>query len=277
MDNIENKGQNNSQTSKTYKGLSLKPSHEAVFLGVSKKVEKISTAIYMVTDLIDQDDPIKKRLRQISVDLIGQTREMSYAFSGDIYFMIAGVINKAWEMVSLLEVASSVGFVSDMNHKILKGVLIELVGGLRDRQKRGSFNVLEDFKIGESFSDQIELSKKFFETNINDNQDQSFDKGQNIKDKKTSVKVATFPKENISLPKTNISENKVIKQGVSNSERKDQILNIIKEKGDVSVNDIVTSFPGLSSKTIQRELTSLVEENVLKRVGEKRWSRYSIQ
>ncbi len=267
--------------------LGQKLSHEAVFMNMSKKAEKISTALYMVTDLISANDPIRNRIRECGVDLIAQTRSMSHSFSGDIYFVIARTINKSWEVISLVEVASSVGFISDMNARILKSVLIELISSLRDKQKRESFNQIEDLKIGESLADQISLSKSLFEV-----KEESIYKGQKSPEKMSLIKdkeMSFINPKQIKKPEPEIKEKDVaqippfsykeflpsINKPKSN-ERRPKIIEIIREKGEVSVNDITTSFPDISAKTIQRELTALVEENVLKRVGEKRWSKYSL-
>jgi len=290
--------ENNSTQKDIIKSNGQKLSHEAVFMNMSKKAEKISTALYMVTDLIDSSDPIRQRIRECSIDLIAETRSMSYAFSGDIYFTVARTINKSWEIVSLVEVASSVGFISDMNARILRSVLVELISSLRDKQKRESFTQIEDLKIGESLADQISLSKSLFEV-----KEEVSHKGQNTPEKKPAIKektlsfkkpverreestVPSFSKEEsgeassapASTPAPSYSHRK-FNEYVNKpkpSERKDKIIQIVKEKGEVNVNDVVTSFPDVSSKTIQRELTSMVEENVLKRVGEKRWSKYSL-
>ncbi|MEZ4211187.1 MAG: DeoR family transcriptional regulator [Candidatus Paceibacterota bacterium] len=264
------------------KNIGQKPSHEAVFMGVSKKAEKIGAAIYMVTDLIEFSDPIRHRIRQRSIDLISETRSMSYSFSGDVHFVIARCIGTAWEIVSLIEVASSVGFISDMNSKILKGVLVELIASLRDKQRREGFSQIEDLKIGESLSDQISLSKTLFDVS-----EDVFEKTKSVSapifsDKKTEVfspKISPSEKVlNDKEPEKNKTENNPKKESAVKSkpsDRRPKILEIIKEKGEVNVHDITASFPDVSSKTIQRELNSLVEENVLKRVGEKRWSKYS--
>ena len=249
----------------------FKPSHEAVFMTMSKKAEKISTALYMVTDLIKENDPIRIKIRESSINLISETRNMSYAFSGDIYFIIARTVNKAWEIVSLIEVASSVGFISDMNSRVLKNVLIEFISFLRDKQRRESFNSLDDLKMGESLSDQIILSKKLFDIE----QDVSY-KGQTIKDNKMSVKIEKAP--SLKKPEfTTDSPKEPSMPAPKKSERRDQILSLIQQQTEVSVTDISTHFPGLSNKTIQRELISMVEEGVLKKEGDKRWSKYSMK
>jgi DeoR/GlpR family transcriptional regulator of sugar metabolism len=64
--------------------------------------------------------------------------------------------------------------------------------------------------------------------------------------------------------------------GTSNSNnRQELIYRIIKQSGPLSIKDIAQNVPGVSSKTVQRELVSLVQSGRLKREGDRRWSRYS--
>jgi hypothetical protein len=45
----------------------------------------------------------------------------------------------------------------------------------------------------------------------------------------------------------------------------------------VSIKDIAVNVLGCSEKTIQRELNALVDDNIIKRIGEKRWSKYILR
>jgi hypothetical protein len=63
---------------------------------------------------------------------------------------------------------------------------------------------------------------------------------------------------------------------VLNSNRKDAILKLIKDKGEVSIKDISQNFYDCSEKTIQRDINALVEEGRVRKQGDRRWSRYSI-
>jgi len=45
----------------------------------------------------------------------------------------------------------------------------------------------------------------------------------------------------------------------------------------VSIKEIAAVLPDLSSKTIQRELLSMVDDGLLIKKGERRWSRYSLK
>ena len=78
-----------------------------------------------------------------------------------------------------------------------------------------------------------------------------------------------------------IKENKLVAVSKTNSlgikiARRNDVLNIVKVKGQVSIKDIVLMLKDVSEKTIQRELFSLVSEGVLKKEGEKRWSVYKL-
>jgi predicted HTH transcriptional regulator len=63
---------------------------------------------------------------------------------------------------------------------------------------------------------------------------------------------------------------------VAKESRRARILKLVKDNREVTIKDIATHFADLSEKTIQRELVSLVEGGVLKKFGERRWSRYAL-
>jgi hypothetical protein len=56
--------------------------------------------------------------------------------------------------------------------------------------------------------------------------------------------------------------------------RRDKILALYKNMSRISIKDAVSKIDGVSEKTVQRELLSLVSEGVLKKEGERRWSTY---
>ena len=64
--------------------------------------------------------------------------------------------------------------------------------------------------------------------------------------------------------------------GVGLNERQTRIMDQMKESRQAKISDFYTSFHGVSSKTIQRDLQSLVDKQMLKKEGEKRWTIYSL-
>lgn len=60
------------------------------------------------------------------------------------------------------------------------------------------------------------------------------------------------------------------------SDRRERIKTILEAKKEATIKDISEIISDCSEKTIQRELNVMIEENVVKRQGERRWSKYSI-
>ena len=53
-------------------------------------------------------------------------------------------------------------------------------------------------------------------------------------------------------------------------------MSLIKDKGRVSIKDITLVVRGVSEKTIQRELQGLIDAGRVAKLGERRWSTYSL-
>ena len=58
--------------------------------------------------------------------------------------------------------------------------------------------------------------------------------------------------------------------------RKEAILSIIRAKGHVYIKDISIAIRDVSEKTIQRELADFVSKGVLVRIGNRRWTSYTL-
>lgn len=60
------------------------------------------------------------------------------------------------------------------------------------------------------------------------------------------------------------------------STRRDQIITIIMDKKTVSIKDLSIEIKDCSEKTIQRELNTMIQNGVIRREGQRRWSTYSL-
>lgn len=60
------------------------------------------------------------------------------------------------------------------------------------------------------------------------------------------------------------------------TDRRERIKTILEAKGEATIKDISEIITDCSEKTIQRELNSMIEDNIVKRQGERRWSKYSM-
>ncbi len=59
-------------------------------------------------------------------------------------------------------------------------------------------------------------------------------------------------------------------------DRREAVLSVIRSKKTASIKDISTLIRGVSEKTIQRELSSLIGAGMVLKQGERRWSTYSL-
>ena len=226
------------------------------------KAKKLATALYMVTDKMADSDPIRTRARTIATEIFSNLSNIGHrGFFGLIADEISGKIS---EMISLLEIASAVGTVSGMNVVVLTEEYRKLVSHM-------SGFLLESVKKETSVSEEEILAVK---DNV-------------IRDKNYTFKISPLtPTPQFKVLSKNVSEMAKIRQKLTLSrpkveredkvERKNKVLSYFSKGREIGIKDVYVNFPGVSEKTIQREINRLVLEGVLRRVGEKRWSRYTL-
>ncbi len=65
-------------------------------------------------------------------------------------------------------------------------------------------------------------------------------------------------------------------QSSAQDDRRERIKTILEAKGEATIKDISSIITDVSEKTIQRELNAMIDESIVKRQGERRWSKYSV-
>ena len=252
-------GNKNLKDTTTNKGISLLDTSFAVSY---TKTHKLIAALYMVTDIIDKDEPIRNKLRILGTEVIS-----------DMHSSPADVGNKIAEIVSFLNIASTMSFISEMNCNVLKNEFFELKRSVHEFANAKP-KWLEEFfpnPVLDSNGHAEQSKGHIFSNSI------GVQKGSTLL-KALSDRTKLFsPSISFSNTKNNFLKLK--------KDRRDNIINIIKNNGgSASIKDIRTKINnktngGLSysEKTLQRELLSLTKDNVLNKTGEKRWSKYFIK
>jgi len=114
---------------------------EQIFLGdsyglfVFKKVEKISTAIYILTGLMSDIEPMKTRLRDLADELIQSSLSMSERVWGEDYLQ-KNILDSLTEISILFNIAELTKMVSKMNHNILSTELQKMIDFLITSNKK---------------------------------------------------------------------------------------------------------------------------------------------
>jgi len=234
---------------------------------VSLKGQKLTQAVYLVTSLFPDSEPLKWRLRDVSLDILsdismlqpanylGQDLSAGHQISPIFKTsVLESATDKISQLLSWLEVSLAGNFASDLNLALLRQeynnfneILHERIKttGLLKLVSTGEESLLPLISIGQKPS----VSRPF------------------VSDKQKIVESSSQPYQKIShLPHKN--------RDLAKDSRRSLIINFLKGKDWTSIKDIADTIDGCSAKTIQRELADLVQQGVLKKKGDRRWSRY---
>ena len=233
---------------------------EEYLMYVFKKTEKITSALYLVSGLLKDEEPLKWEIRDKGIDLLSSSFMASSAVPGDKNSVIQSLFTAALETLSLLNVARISHLISDMNHNILVREIDQVVVLLRDRLSANAESagyVLSEgfFKTPDLFSSGFKNPQSISKTNVGDIH------GQSVAYKSGHAKV---------------SQGHVDVQ-VKKTSRQEAIVTILKGQSNLTIKDFSKVIKDCSEKTIQRELLELVDKGVIKKEGERRWSRYSLK
>jgi hypothetical protein len=234
----------------------------------NKKTEKLITAIYLITGFFDDKEPMKWRLRELGSKLLSHS-EKGQTVS---------------ETLSLLRVAKNAGLISDMNFDIISREFNRLIPAAPTLETVFLKDPEEVVPVASSKTaePQRELAAE-----------------HKVPLYGSSVEVpvvATRPAELLppigTVTPTAVSDTvkdttptqresaKPLKEfgvvAVKKNSRQSTIIGLLKRKKEIMIKDVSPLIDGVSEKTIQRELLAMVKAGILKKEGEKRWSRYSL-
>jgi len=232
------------------------------------RAQKITEALYRVTDLFSEKEPLKWQLRDNAVELLDflmVAEEKELIAAENISYSIR-------KMSRLLQLAySSSAFISSINFEVLRREYLSLNDSFKNQLKRQKEELDSN---GHSLISRFDSNGQHLLSNGHNGQS---DKNELVPEKKPDIKADN----NIDYKKDTI----VLK------ERKRRILDLISAKGGsasggkdnnannsdkwLTIREISSSLPEFSPKSIQRDLLEMVDSGILKKIGDKRWRKYS--
>lgn len=247
--------------------LGKKPRHAYI----QKKAEKLVEAVYLITGFVSDNEPLKWDMRKASLSILTDITTLGVANISDIDVRIKNIASETEKIGALLGVAKIAGFVSEMNVMILHEeyqMLASLAAAERQNPSQKNFVFSREFFTGTEtpHSEAPSIGNP------------ELSKGQ-IKDKTNNVlystqRMVSDKSQGISAP--SVIESISTPKKIEKNSRRDLIAELVKEKKEASIKDIVSHFSDCGEKTIQRELVVLVQTGILKKIGDRRWSRYLI-
>lgn len=262
---------------------------------IYKKTQKLVTAVYMVTECLNDTEQLKDSLRKISLSLLHKMARVDSLTSVKTHQALLSVQVDTQELLALLEIGSTVGLVGSMNSSILMReftLLSTEINQLLTENTKASFTLpmfksqqLERIVISKDREqlfdeNQISVGEVALRTYASlskgqiqyKRQDNEFNKGQ----KEVEQILEDHEPKGQSLKDKVVGQSKKFELAIKN-ERRNSILQILKDKEYITVKDVSEIIKNCSEKTLQRELLSLVANGVLKKEGDKRWSRYALK
>ncbi|MEK7649687.1 MAG: DeoR family transcriptional regulator [Patescibacteria group bacterium] len=202
----------------------------------TKPLERLTAALYRVTDRMADEEPLKWALRRTSLDLsqaaLKNPELLSIPEEEARSKMMATLFA---ELIRLLELAASISYISRINFEVL----------IREYRHIES----SIFRGGEMTL--IEPEKK-------------------------QEEVQEKPKEEVVAKEKKYTQTSSHREMVQPSDRQKKILeHLVAVERGISIGDLVAYFDGkISDKTIQRDLIELVSSGSIRIEGERRWRRY---
>lgn len=212
---------------------------------IFKKTERIVSVVFYITNNIDDKDTYKSQIEDIETaarnlhDVVLQSLQMRAHVAEEA---VQATIHAIVVLESKLKVAQVMGLVA-----------IEVLQVL--------FNESDSVLRG--------LSKYTNESNVLIEREQAY--GLSKRPKQTPKTVVGAPAP---TTQSTTAQPAAPIQPIDN--RRARIMTVIEAKEEVSIKDITDIITDVSEKTIQRELNAMIEDNLIKRIGQKRWSRYTL-
>ena len=225
-----------------------------IYSYITDKAQKITSALYRVTDLLSDKEPLKWTLRDKALGLHDNLVFVKNTKDKDR--LLDDSLKSFSQIIKSLELISSGVCISSLNFEILKreySLLRDFIEGKKE-------DMANDPKI---LLEVSSFNKKKQEINQLYPQKETFANNNLLSSFETS--------------KTNSFSGTMKSQEIDPQSRKGKVLDLLKSGPAKSVNEIAVNFNGeASEKSIQRDLLDLVKTGKISAMGDKRWRKYEI-
>ncbi len=260
---------------------------------VEQKLDRLTSALYAVTDDVSDQEPLKWKCRDISLKLL---MSVARAYGANEVRKVI-VLESLKDDIALINMILKVSSLSEsfprMNMAVLHreyydlykfigttlrtaGNFIEIGFGERLLLVRGDEDSTAELK-GHIKKDNLKDIKRTDEIKDNNSPQIGFSleeaKNEHLMKKARYLRVKSEKAITLKEKSGQGSHNTLTAKPLK-SDRRERIYNFIAKNGESTIRDVTKVIDGCSEKTIQRELIAMVLDGVLSKSGERRWSRY---
>lgn len=268
---------------------------------IQGKVGKITEALYRVTDLFSDEEPLKWLLRKQGVQIFNNLQALEGL---DLHARVKN-IDAASQVISrilgALELSSAGTFISGLNFEVLRreySALHNFIDGKKESLLPQPIGFFADLgKPTPIFFGELSPSPSDLKTSsvvaaegaeiikghISDNGQDGVKNSNGLRKELMDMRNLTQTKESkidanherdyISGTDNNIDNNN---ESDIKLDRQQKIFEFIRHNGWVGVGEVAKIFTdSISEKTIQRDLMFMADSGILRKAGDKRWRRYA--
>jgi predicted transcriptional regulator len=234
---------------------------------VIRKTERIVYGIYMLSRFIPSEESLAQDLKKTSHQLLESVSRF-VSITGIAEIDLEHTHGHLQYVSSLLSLAFISGYVSSSNIEIMKSEINYLHKHIEELSTRTA-----------SETGQLHLKSDLFvvghtKSEVKPRTEMSFIKNTPLK-KETNVSFTKNPHSKASVRSTE-KQTPSTSSLESKSDREKRILDVIRDKGVVSIKDISSVIFDIGEKTIQRTLQLLIDKGQIKKEGERRWAKYQL-
>ena len=248
------------------------PSLKSVLYNEQIRIKRIATALYVVTEHLDDLENIKRHIRQYATDLLKVSHVPYNANQEELEFRVSFILSYIDATMSFIEIAFAGRYISEGNTQLLLRELRSLSIHMHHRHQ----DIVTHLAGQNEAYQNINIHHLFQDAPTNTNPVSSIKRESKTPtselelDQKSSS-ASSHSEQSSSAPKIS---SEVLS---SREERKEHIIAVITYKHTASIKDIVTHIAGCSEKTLQRVIKDLIDEGRIVKEGNRRWSTYRVK
>ncbi|MDO8561955.1 MAG: hypothetical protein Q7S05_03975 [bacterium] len=226
-----------------------------------RRAERLVAGLHLLTSHVSPEEPVRQIIRKKAVQLLSNILDLRDEMRGASSVKTRTVQASIRELISLVRILTISGFISFQNADVVIESLDEL-GNFLHASRRSSLS--EDIILSREdllgVQPVIQKKKAMTVTRTIGV----------LSDKEPETETISDIKDKMSAQSSGYNKTDAV------TVRGQNILDVLGSGGELGIKDVCAHFPEYSEKMVQRELASLVSANKVRKIGLKRWSRYSL-
>jgi hypothetical protein len=237
-----------------------------------KKIERIVVATTYILAQIKDNQTLRDEVQAVNSQLLKDAIVLKDGFRTSGQKKTSGLLGTLRMLMTYTDILRASGYISDSNLELLKAACGRVVTFVQSSEQSplAEAQVLSEDLLGKGQEHVREISvEQAVERVVRSvphaeivSIPRSSHSPAESKQKQGTVSTVKAPVKQVYTPK-------------GNDERRGALLAVIDSRGAVTIRDLVSVVPGISEKTIQRELQAMIVDGLLKKEGDRRWTTYS--